>query len=172
MTRDLADWASYPRIGLGTDLHRLVQGRPCVLGGVVFADCPVGPDGHSDGDAVLHAITDALLGAAGLDDLGTLFPNDAATNLGRASQDFVLEARRQVAERGLHLVSLDVVVHCDRPKISQRRDALRSKIAELCGLPPDRVNIKGKTYEATRDAATEVVSVTAVALLIALRSGA
>lgn len=153
-----------PRIGIGTDLHRLEAGRPCILGAVTFDDCPVGPVGHSDGDAVLHAICDALLGAAGLDDLGTLFRDDDAANAGRASRDFIAEALRQLGEKQLKPISLDLVVHCDRPKLRPRRTEMRRAIGELLAMPFDRVNLKGKTLEGTRRD-VETVSVTAVVLL-------
>lgn len=156
-----------PRIGLGTDLHRLEAGRPCILGGVHFEDCEVGPAGHSDGDAVLHAICDAMLGAAGLDDLGTLFPDSSQANRDRSSREFLAEATRAVEAKRLRLASLDIVVQCDRPKLAPRRAELREVLASLLGLPVDRVNIKGKTFE--RTAQREVVAVQAVALLVPRR---
>lgn len=153
-----------PRVGIGTDLHRLEEGRPCVLGSIHFADCPLGPAGHSDGDAVLHALCDALLGAAGLDDLGSLFPDDAEVNRDRASSDFVREAMRQLTSKELRVASVDLVIQCDRPRISPRRAEMREALAALLELPADRVNVKGKTFEGTRS--SEVVAVQAVALLV------
>lgn len=153
-----------PRIGLGTDRHRLVAGRPCWLGGVLFGDCPVGPEGHSDGDAILHALTDALLGAAGLDDLGTLFPDTDPAWQGVASTAFLEAALEKLAAAGLRCWSVDLVVQCDRPKISPRRADVRAKLAEQLGLPVDRVNLKGKTREGV-GAEIEAVDVTAVVLV-------
>ena len=157
-------WPQLPRIGLGTDLHRLEAGRACILGGILFADCPVGPRGHSDGDAILHALCDALLGAAGLDDLGSLFPDDADENKNRNSQDFIHEALRLLEERKLRPISVDLVVHCDRPKIAPQRSKIRSKLASLLGLPSERINLKGKTLEGTSQG-PESISVQAIALL-------
>ncbi len=151
-----------PRIGIGTDLHRLLEGRPCVLGGVSI-ESPVGPHGHSDGDAILHAVTDALLGAAGLDDLGSLFSDTDPANKDADSTGFVNEAMRLLRAKQLAPVSLDLVVHCDRPKIAPHRAAIRKKLAELLALEVDRVNLKGKTLEGT--ASSEAISVTAIVLL-------
>ncbi len=137
------DW---PRIGLGIDVHRLEPGRPCTLGGVTV-DSKVGPVGHSDGDAVLHALCDAVLGACGLDDLGSLFSDQAEENAGRASAEFCSETMKRV--RGLRYCvwSLDVVVETEAPKLMPHRAAMRARIAELFAVPLDRVNLKGKTGE-------------------------
>lgn len=135
-----------PRIGLGIDMHRLQPGRPCVLGGVTF-DCDVGPSGHSDGDAVLHAACDAVLGAAGLDDLGTLFADTDPAHADRDSAEFCREAMAKVRERGLRVVSLDVVLETELPKLKPRRAEMRARIAELFDVDADRVNVKGKTGE-------------------------
>lgn len=135
-----------PRIGLGIDVHRLAPGRPCLLAGVPF-ESPFGPVGHSDGDAVLHAACDAVLGAAGLDDLGTLFSDRDPANAGRASAEFCQEAMRLVRARGLRVLSMDCVVETEAPKLKPMRQAMRERLAELFLLPVDRVNIKGKTGE-------------------------
>jgi len=154
-----------PRIGLGIDMHRLSKGRPCVLGGVTF-DCDVGPLGHSDGDAVLHAACDAVLGAAGLDDLGTLFSDGDDENKGRDSAHFCREAMRQVKERKMFVWSLDVVVETEAPKLMPQRQAMRARIAELFELDADRVNLKGKTGEKVDAVGRgEAVRATVVALL-------
>lgn len=156
---------SLPRIGLGIDLHRLAADRPCVLGGIVF-ESPVGPLGHSDGDAVLHAACDAVLGAAGLDDLGTLYPDRDPANAGRDSQDFCHEVLRRIRERGLAVWSLDVVVETELPKLKPRRAEMRERIAALFGLAVDRVNVKGKTGEQVDAVGRgEAVRATVVALL-------
>lgn len=135
-----------PRIGLGIDVHRLEAGRPCTLGGVAIQS-PVGPVGHSDGDAILHAACDAVLGAAGLDDLGTLFPDKDPANRGRASSEFCAAVMRLIRERRLHVVSMDVVVETELPRLQPVRAAMRERIASLFGLTADRVNVKGKTGE-------------------------
>jgi len=135
-----------PRIGLGIDVHRLEPGRPFILGGVRF-DCEVGPVGHSDGDVVLHAACDAVLGAAGLDDLGTLFSDRDPENAGRDSAEFCVQAMKLVAQSNLKVWSLDVVVETEHPKLKPRRDEMRARLADLFGVAVDRVNIKGKTGE-------------------------
>jgi 2-C-methyl-D-erythritol 2,4-cyclodiphosphate synthase len=154
---------SAPRIGLGTDRHRLVNGRPCILGGVTI-DCQVGPFGHSDADAVLHAVCDALLGAAGLDDLGTLFPDTDPQWKDASSVDLLADVLAQLNAQSLQPLSLDIAVHCNRPKIGPYRAAIRANLSNWLGLPVDRVNIKGKTLEGI-DADREYVDVTAVVLL-------
>jgi 2-C-methyl-D-erythritol 2,4-cyclodiphosphate synthase len=154
-----------PRIGLGIDVHRLAPGRACVLAGVPI-DSPVGPVGHSDGDAILHAACDAVLGAAGLDDLGTLFPDSAADNAGRASAEFCAEAMRLVRERGFAVLSLDAVVETELPKLKPHREAMRQRLAELFERPTDRVNIKGKTGEKVGEIGRgEAMRATVIALL-------
>ena len=137
---------SHPRIGLGIDVHRLAAGRPCILGGIRI-DSPVGLDAVSDGDAVLHAATDAILGAAGLDDLGTLFPETDPANRGRDSCHFCTKAMELVRQQGLRVLSLDVVVETEVPKLRPHRQAIRANLARLFDLPVDRVNLKGKTAE-------------------------
>lgn len=135
-----------PRIGLGIDMHRLHPGRPCVLGGVTF-DSEVGPLAHSDGDAVLHAACDAVLGAAGLDDIGTLFEDTDPAHEGRDSAEFCKETMALVRERKLKVWSMDVVLETERPKLKPMRKAMRERIAELFEVDVDRVNVKGKTGE-------------------------
>ncbi len=139
MTQDL-------RIGLGIDLHRLAPGRPCILAGVRI-DSDLGPDAVSDGDVVLHAAVDAVLGAAGLDDLGTLFPENDPANRGRDSAEFCQRALQLVRGRGLTVRSLDVVVETELPRLRPHRAAMRQRLAELFALPADRVNVKGKSGE-------------------------
>lgn len=134
------------RVGLGFDLHRLVDGRPCVLGGVVLPH-PSGPLGHSDGDAVLHAIADALLGAAGLDDLGTLYSDQDPRWKGANSAELLAEVVRRVRAAGWRPVNVDVVIATEGPRIAPHRAAMRARIAELVGLAADAVNVKGKSLE-------------------------
>ena len=158
------------RIGHGYDLHRLETpqkgGRPMILGGLAF-ESDRGPVGHSDGDALLHAITDALLGALALPDLGTLFPNSDPANDGRDSEDFLVEALRRVTDAGYELANLDCTVILERPKIGPRRAELAERISGILGVSADRVNVKGKTHE-TVDAVGEgrAVEVHVVALLV------
>lgn len=154
-----------PRIGLGIDLHRLAPGRPCVIGGIPI-ESKVGPVGHSDGDVVLHAVCDAVLGAAGLDDLGTLFPDTDAAHAGQDSTTFCAEVMQQLATKNLRAISLDVVIECERPKIAPHRTAIRTRVATLFDLPLDRVNVRGKTGEGLDSIGRgEAIRATAVALI-------
>lgn len=134
------------RVGLGFDVHRLVEGRPCILGGIEL-DHERGPQGHSDGDAVLHAITDALLGAAGLDDLGTLFPDTDPKFKDADSGALLREARRRVERRDWRVGNVDVVIQTEGPRIAPRRADMRRSIAGLLAIDEDAVNVKGKTLE-------------------------
>ena len=153
------------RIGLGIDLHRLEPGRPCVLAGIRI-DCERGPAAVSDGDVVLHAAVDAVLGGAGLDDLGTLFPENDPKNRGRDSAEFCVRALELVRQKGLRVTSLDVVVETELPRLKPHRAAMRARLAELFAVEPDRVNLKGKSGEGL-DAIgnTLAIRATVVALL-------
>ena len=157
------------RVGLGFDIHRLEEGRPCVLGGVELPH-PTGPAGHSDGDAVLHAITDAVTGAAGLDDIGTLFPDDDPRWKGADSRALLRAAVELAAEAGWRPGNVDVVIAPEGPKIKPHRAAIRASLAELLGLDADDVNVKGKTLEGmTELAGGRAVTVQAVCLMIRAR---
>jgi 2-C-methyl-D-erythritol 2,4-cyclodiphosphate synthase len=134
------------RVGIGFDVHRLVAGRPCTLGGVVLPH-PTGPLGHSDGDAVLHAVADALLGAAGLDDLGTLFPDSDPRWKDAASAQLLAEVVARVRRTGWVPVNVDVVIATEGPKIAPHREAMRAAIAKLIGVHARDVNVKGKSLE-------------------------
>ena len=134
------------RVGTGFDLHRLVPGRRCVLGGVELPH-PAGPEGHSDGDAVLHALTDALLGAAGLDDLGSLFPDSDPRWKDADSAALLAAARELVQAAGWRVVNADVVVATEGPRIAPHRAAMRARMAAVLGVGPDAVNVKGKSLE-------------------------
>ena len=155
-----------PRIGLGIDVHRLERGLRCVLGGVELPG-ELGPSGHSDGDAILHAVCDACLGAAGLDDLGTLFPDKDPRNRGRDSREFCAETLSRVRGAGLRVAGLDVVVECQRPKLAPHRAALRASLASLFAVDVARVNVKGKTAEGLDAIGRgEALRATAIALLL------
>ncbi|MFK5956300.1 MAG: 2-C-methyl-D-erythritol 2,4-cyclodiphosphate synthase [Planctomycetota bacterium] len=149
---------SVPRIGLGWDRHSLVENRPCILGGVPIPNA-VGPSGHSDADVLLHALCDALLGAAGLDDLGTMFPDAEPQWKGAASTQFVEAAMKLLRAKKLQVASADLVVICDTPKLSPHRDVIRENLAQMLELPVDRVNLKGKTTEGGSGGAIEVQAV-------------
>lgn len=159
------------RIGHGYDLHRLEPlapagaGRPLVLGGVHFLH-DRGPVSHSDGDALYHALADALLGAAGLPDIGQLFPDEDARHESEDSSVFLAEAVRLVESRAWRVVNADATVILEQPKIGPVKDRLRANIARLLKVPLDRVGLKGKTHERV-DAVGEglAVEVHAVVLL-------
>jgi 2-C-methyl-D-erythritol 2,4-cyclodiphosphate synthase len=153
-----------PRVGLGWDRHALVAGETCTLAGVVL-DSPVGPSGHSDADVILHALTDALLGAGGLDDLGTLFPDTDPQWKSASSDRFVTAALTLLAEVGLRVISADMVVICDRPKLAPHRATMRANLAKLLELPIDRVNLKGKTAEGGGGDAAQAIEVQAIVML-------
>lgn len=134
------------RVGLGYDVHRLAPGRRCVLGGVEL-DHPRGPEGHSDGDAMLHALIDALTGAAGLDDVGSLFPDDDPRYSGVDSARLVEAVVQKVRDAGFAVVNVDAVLIGDEPKLRPYRARIRARIAALLGVDVTRVNVKGKTTE-------------------------
>lgn len=134
------------RVGLGHDTHRLEPGRPLVLGSVRIPH-PVGLFGHSDADIVLHSLTDALLGAAGLGDIGEMFPDSDAQWKGAESSMFVREALRRISQAGWIPVNVDIVIHAEKPKLSPFKPAIRSAVSRLLELEEDRVNIKAKTGE-------------------------
>lgn len=134
------------RIGLGHDRHRLVAGRKLLLGGVEVP-FELGLDGHSDADVLLHAITDALLGAAGLGDIGDWFPNTDPQWAGADSTVFLQAALSAVKERAWQVVNLDCTIHAERPKLSPHKAAIKNNVARLLGVLEDQVNVKAKTGE-------------------------
>ncbi len=134
------------RVGLGVDSHRLVEGRALILGGVPVGS-DVGCEGHSDGDALLHAVTDAILGACGEPDIGSLFsPNDPQWE-GAASSTFLGEALRRAAAQGLSVGNVDTVVVTERPRLGPWKSVIRENLAGLLGVPLQRVGVKAKTGE-------------------------
>ncbi len=135
-----------PRIGVGYDIHPLVPGRPLVLGGVAIAS-DVGLLGHSDADVVLHALTDALLGALGQPDIGELFPNTNPQWRGAPSATFVAEAMQRVQAAGYRVGNADFAVLAERPKLAPHKAAIRTSIANLLGVAVDSVGLKATTNE-------------------------
>ena len=134
------------RVGIGYDVHRLVQGRPLVLGGV---DIPYdkGLLGHSDADVLVHAACDALLGAAGLGDLGAHFPDSDEAFKGIYSIELLKRCRQLVHEKGFGIVNLDGVIMAQAPKLNPYRKDMEKTMAGALGVPSDRVNIKATTTE-------------------------
>lgn len=134
------------RVGMGHDRHRLIAGRPLVLGGVMI-EFELGLDGHSDADVLLHAITDAILGAAGLGDIGDWFPNTDPQWHGVDSKVFLTAALQAVQARGWSIVNLDCTIHAERPKLSLHKRKIATTIAGMLQIPDDRINVKAKTGE-------------------------
>jgi 2-C-methyl-D-erythritol 2,4-cyclodiphosphate synthase len=134
------------RIGIGHDTHRLKSGGPLRLGGI---DIPFEQslEGHSDADVLLHAITDALLGAAGLGDIGEMFPDTAAENAGRDSGLMLIQAWQAVHRLGFEIVNLDCIVFAQRPKLSAFKPVIANRIAALLAIEPSQIGIKAKTGE-------------------------
>jgi 2-C-methyl-D-erythritol 2,4-cyclodiphosphate synthase len=134
------------RVGLGYDSHRFVEGRRLILGGVEI-DHPLGLEGHSDADAVAHAVTDAVLGAAGLGDIGRHFPPTDAQWRGADSIELLRRVGNLVAEQNYQVVNVDVTVVCEAPKLAPHADAMRHTLAGALGIAPRLVSVKGKSNE-------------------------
>ena len=153
------------RVGLGYDLHRLVTGRRLILGGVIF-DFEKGEDGHSDGDVLLHAITDALLGAAGLGDIGSYFPPEDAKWKDADSADLLRAVWKDVKAAGWSLENLDCVIKLERPKFLPHRREVIESIASILGVEDNQIFVKAKTGEKLPPVGTsEAVEAQAVCLL-------
>lgn len=134
------------RTGLGWDVHRLAPGRPLILGGVTVPS-ELGLEGHSDADVLSHAITDAILGAAALGDIGMHFPDSDPRWKGSDSLVFLRHAKELAAQRGYRIVNVDATIILERPKLKDYRQAIRERIAATLDLDPDRVSVKFKTAE-------------------------
>jgi 2-C-methyl-D-erythritol 2,4-cyclodiphosphate synthase len=132
--------------GIGWDSHRLVAGRPLILGGIEIPH-PEGLAGHSDADVLTHAVIDALLGAAGLGDIGGHFPDTDPRYAGADSLGLLRTALAAVGEEGWAVVHVDATVVMERPKLAPHRDAIRDSLAGVLGLEPRRVNVKASTGE-------------------------
>jgi 2-C-methyl-D-erythritol 2,4-cyclodiphosphate synthase len=153
------------RVGIGQDTHRLRPGGPLRLGGVVV---PHDREliGHSDADVLLHAVTDALLGAAALGDIGQFFPDTDPTNRGRDSAEMLRTARDAVAAVGWRIANVDCIVFAQRPKLLPYRQEIRERLAAILGVESERVGLKGKTGEHVGPVGQEeVIEALCVALL-------
>lgn len=135
------------RIGFGTDIHRLVAGRALIIGGVAIAS-DLGADGHSDADVLLHAATDALLGALALGDIGTHFPNSDERWRNAESSEFLLYAHGLIKQRGYVVANLDSVIDLELPKLRPNIEKMRHNIASILDIGIDQVSVKAKTGEA------------------------
>ncbi len=134
------------RIGFGYDVHRLVEGRSLILGGVRIP-FEKGLLGHSDADVLLHAVADALLGAAALGDIGTLFPDTDPAWQGADSADLLGEVVRRVSKEGFSLVNVDATIVAERPKLRGHIDTIRQRMAALLGIDVGAVSVKATTHE-------------------------
>jgi 2-C-methyl-D-erythritol 2,4-cyclodiphosphate synthase len=134
------------RAGIGYDSHRFTDTRPLILGGVTVPGAP-GLAGHSDGDAVLHALCDALLGAAAMGSIGEVFPDTDPAFAGADSARLLSTVVERLAADGYRVVNADVTVIAERPRIQPHAEAMRARIAPILGLPPAAVSVKGKTNE-------------------------
>jgi 2-C-methyl-D-erythritol 2,4-cyclodiphosphate synthase len=156
------------RVGLGFDAHNLASGRPLRLGGVLIPSRR-GLAGHSDGDVLLHALTDAMLGAAALPDIGTLFPDSNAAYKNADSAALLAEVWLQLQRLRYRLVNADLVLICDRPKVAPHAKAIRGRIAGLLGVSAGTIGLQAKTTEGTM-LALKTKSIAALATVLLERS--
>jgi 2-C-methyl-D-erythritol 2,4-cyclodiphosphate synthase len=153
------------RVGIGTDIHRLVEGRKLMLGGV---QVPFGMGllGHSDGDAVLHAVVDAMLGAAGLGDIGAMFPDTDPQYKDADSKEFLLAVKEKLTEKKWEVVNVDVTIHAEQPRLEPFKGQIKRVIAGLLGIDFNAVNVKAKTNEGLGEIGEgTAIAATAVTLL-------
>jgi len=134
------------RTGIGYDVHRTVEGRPLMLGGA-RVPCAFGLAGHSDADVVLHAVCDALLGAAGLGDIGELFPDTDPAYKDIASRHLLADVLARVRSAGYSIGNVDVIIHAERPRLAEHKPRIKASLAELLELSPDAVGVKATTGE-------------------------
>jgi 2-C-methyl-D-erythritol 2,4-cyclodiphosphate synthase len=139
------------RIGHGWDIHRLSSveeaGQGCVIGGVTVPNCDLGVVAHSDGDVLYHSLTDGILGALGLPDIGQLFPDNDPRWRGAASEAFVEEARRLMEKRGYRIMNVDITLVLQKPRVAPIKEAMKANIVRTLHTIPARVNIKARTHE-------------------------
>jgi 2-C-methyl-D-erythritol 2,4-cyclodiphosphate synthase len=153
------------RVGIGHDTHRLAPGRPLLLAGIRI-DHPRGLVGHSDADVVLHAVVDALLGAAGLGDIGDAYPDNDPAYAAADSSRFVHETVARLLEKGWRIVNVDVIIFAQEPKLGARKTEIRRHLAHLLGLDIEAVNVKAKTGEGVGAIGrAEAIACQAVALI-------
>jgi 2-C-methyl-D-erythritol 2,4-cyclodiphosphate synthase len=153
------------RSGIGTDIHRLVEGKDLMLGGV-HVPYHMGLMGHSDGDAVLHAVIDAMLGAAAMGDIGTLFPDTDEKWKDAESKNLTLIVRTMLQEKDWEIVNVDLIIHAERPKLAQFKGQIKRTVSDLLSINFADVNVKAKTNEGL-DAVGEgrAISATVITLI-------
>jgi len=153
------------RTGIGTDIHRIVEGRKLMLGGV-YVPYPAGLAGHSDGDVGLHAVIDALLGASGMGDIGTLFPDTDPHWKDADSKELLFVVKERLEEKRWEVVNIDLIIHAEQPRLEPVKGQMKRCIAGLLGIDFTAVNVKAKTNEELGDVgAGEAMAATAIALL-------
>lgn len=153
------------RSGIGTDIHRIVEGRKLMLGGV-YVPFPAGLAGHSDGDVALHAVIDALLGASGMGDIGTMFADTDPQWKDIDSKELLFIVKERLEEKRWEVVNIDLIIHTEQPNLSPVKGQIKRCIAGLLGIDFASVNVKAKTNEQLGDiGAGEAMAATAVALL-------
>jgi len=153
------------RAGIGTDVHRLVDGRKLMLGGVQIPFA-MGLLGHSDGDVVLHAVADAILGAAGMGDIGTLFPDADPKWKDADSKGFLLAIKEKLTEKKWEVVNVDVTIHAEQPRLEAFKGQIKRVIAGLLQIDFNAVNVKAKTNNGLGEIGEgEAIGATAVAML-------
>jgi 2-C-methyl-D-erythritol 2,4-cyclodiphosphate synthase len=153
------------RVGLGHDTHRLALGKTLIIGGVRIPH-EQGPVAHSDGDVLLHALTDALLGAAGLGDLGEWFPDNDPRFAGADSAELISRVHERLAADGWSIVNVDCTVHAQKPKLSPHKAAIRARLAAILHIAVDAVNVKAKTGESVGPVGRqEAISADAIVLI-------
>ena len=153
------------RVGLGYDIHRLIPGRALILGGVVLP-FEKGEDGHSDGDVLFHAITDAVLGASGLGDIGSFFPPEDPKWKDADSAELLKTVMKKVQEQGWQVENIDCVIKLEKPKFIPYREQVIKSVAAALGIEPDKVFVKAKTGEKLPPVGTsDAVEAQAVCLL-------
>ncbi len=157
------------RVGIGHDTHRLKNGGPLRIGGI---DVPFEKslDGHSDADVLLHAVTDAILGAAAMGDIGELFPDTDPDNKNRDSADMLLAAMQKVAAAGFQIANLDCIVFAQAPKLSPHKRPIADRIAQILQIAPEQVGVKAKTGEGVGPVgSSEIMQAQCIALLMQVR---
>ena len=153
------------RTGIGTDIHRVAEGRKLMLGGVLLPQC-AGLTGHSDGDVALHAVIDALLGASGMGDIGTLFPDTDPQFKDADSKGLLLDVKERLEERRWVIVNVDLTIHAEQPKLEPVKAQMKRCIASILGIDFNAVNVKAKTNEGLGEiGAGEAMAATAIVLL-------
>ena len=153
------------RTGIGTDIHKLVAGKKLMLGGI-YVPFPAGLLGHSDGDVALHAIIDALLGAAGLGDIGTLFPDTDLKFKDADSKGLLLDIKGRLEEKRWVVVNVDLIIHAEEPRLEPVKAQIKRCIASLLGIDFTAVNVKAKTNEGLGEIGTgQAIAATATVLL-------